>query len=293
MNVLIAGASGYVGKRLVSMMKSRGYCVYTIKRQNKLFSVINNNLMTEIASGDFVKIRDNLVKRNFICETVINLAGDTNKGIELEVIPSLCESNITFNASLASLSAQIKANRYISISTYSISMNGSNYDPQTLYAATKFAGEKVLQFLSVEHGLDTLILQFYDIYGPKHHETKLIPLLLEAALSGKAIEISQGEQEFSPLFVDDACEAIIHAINVPISRKFNEFSVRGPEIFKVKELPALISSELKIIWNDNQLIIGNGYRRNEIMKVAPLYPALPSWLPSFSFSAGLRMMIAN
>ena len=287
MNYLIAGSTGYVGKRLSFLMIKHGYQVYSIERYNELFRLIDKKACQTIVQGTLINVEEAIVALNLTWGGVINLAGNTSKSANLEISKQLCDANITFNACLACIARKIGAERYLYLSTYSVSMDGKSYSPQTLYAATKFASENILEYFGEQENLKIVILHLYDIYGPNHHRAKLVSALIEATMNGKSMEISKGEQEFSPLFVDDACSGIMHALNYRFINRVNRFTLRGKEIFKVKDLPDIISSALNVKLRGNQILLRNDYRKNEIMVISSLYPPLPNWVPKYTFREGV------
>lgn len=287
MNILIAGSSGYVGKRLAAIMLQKNFTVFGIERKKSFFKIVNKQNEKEILEGNLVDIYNGLFELKLEWLGIVNLAGNTNKSKDLEHIPGICEANITFNARLASLATMLKTKRYVYTSTYSVSVDGVSYSPQTFYAATKYASENILEFFAFEEGLDVVVLQLYDIYGPSHHKTRLIPSLIDALKNGKSIKISKGDQEFAPLFVDDACDSIIHAIQGEFAKNFNQFSVRGSETFQVRDLPRKVALACNQRWMSNQIAFTKAHRSNEIMKVAPLYEPLPRWRPKYTLDQGL------
>lgn len=288
MNILVAGSTGYVGRRLLFLMLESDYRVYSLERLGDFYRLLDKRAKEEIARGTLIEIEKQILSLNLVWDGVINLAGNTSKSASLESTKLLCDANVTFNACLASIASKIGAKRFVYVSTYSVSMDGKCYSPQTLYAATKFASEKILDYFGEqESGLEIVILHLYDIYGPNHHKNRLVSALVEATMSGNSMVISKGNQEFSPLYVDDACFGILHALRYGFMRRTNRFTLRGSEIFKVKDLPLMVSSALNVRLKDNQILLRSDYRKNEIMTISPLYPPLPKWIPKYTFNQGV------
>jgi nucleoside-diphosphate-sugar epimerase len=68
--------------------------------------------------------------------------------------------------------------------------------------------------------------------GPNH----LVPLLLDAALTGKQISLSPGNQLMNLLYIDDAIENILKSINQVGFNDYQKNYVWSAEYFSVREL---------------------------------------------------------
>ena len=56
MNILIAGSTGYVGKRLAAMMLQKNFTVFGIERKKSFFTIVNKQNEKEILKGNLVDI---------------------------------------------------------------------------------------------------------------------------------------------------------------------------------------------------------------------------------------------
>lgn len=293
MNLLIAGHRGYIGKRLCELLNQKHIKVLGISRNSKHFRLVWDNTKEVIVEGKFFEISEALSSLNIKIDGLINLAAETSKSQNISSILDLCDSNITLNALLASLALELKIPKFIYTSTYSISVDGKKFKPQTLYAATKFAGGCLLEYYGIQDEMSITRLYLYDIYGPNHHNNKLIQLLFDALNSGNSIALSPGEQEISLLYVDDACDAIMYSLDLPVQGSPRDYMVMSQEILKVKEIPEMVARALGVKWSIGQLTFNQPYRLNEIMNVKPIFPVLPGWSPSFDLNLGLLEMAKN
>lgn len=293
MNLLIAGHRGYIGKRLCELLNQKHIKVLGISRNSEKFRVVWDNTKEVIVEGEFFEISEALSSLNIKIDGLINLAAETSKSHNIISISGLCESNITLNALLASLALELKIPKFIYTSTYSISVDGKMFTPQTLYAATKFAGGCLLEYYGLQKEMNITRLYLYDIYGPNHHNNKLIQLLFDALISGDSIALSPGEQEISLLYVDDACDAIMYSLDFPVQGSPRDYMVMSQEILQVKDIPELVARALGVKWSIGQLTFDKPYRLNEIMTVKPIFSVLPGWSPSFDLNLGLLEMAKN
>jgi dTDP-glucose 4,6-dehydratase len=83
------------------------------------------------------------------------------------------------------------------------------YQPNSPYAASKAASDHLVRAYRETYGLKTLVTNCSNNYGPFQFPEKLIPLVINNALNGKALPIyGDGMQVRDWLYVGDHCSAI-------------------------------------------------------------------------------------
>jgi UDP-glucuronate 4-epimerase len=291
-HILIAGAKGYVGKNLANLLNkneeirsiglSRDGFTYTLDLYG------SGGGSDKVWCGKLSDIDKPLKDLNV--NVIVNLVADTTKNPNREDISKLIDSNCTFAILLAEVATQLNVERYVYVSTYSTHMDTAEFSPQTLYAATKKATEDLLTFYAQSKSLPITILKPYDIYGPFQPHKRLIPTLVKSVLSNADIELLGGEQEVCPIFIDDVLSGIEHVIWRRQLEQIDFVSLPGSQIFKVKDLPKIISEYLGKQWAPNKVKISKIYRENEIMKVNQAYKTLPDWAPRVNLELGVKKM---
>ena len=85
----------------------------------------------------------------------------------------------------------------------------SPLNPNSPYAATKAAADHLVRAWFKTYGLPTITVNCTNNYGPYQFPEKLIPMIILAALEGKAIPIyGQGENLREWIYVEDFAQAI-------------------------------------------------------------------------------------
>jgi UDP-glucuronate 4-epimerase len=291
MRVFIAGITGYVGTALQLALKADGHKVYGCGRPSPNGAVdVKEYSVHERQIGDTSLNDLGDLFRELEITHVINLAASLRKDDTSPALHELLKANVEFAANIAQAATANDFIRFIQASTYSTSVDGETYTPQTFYAATKKAAEDLTIYFSYARGLDLVILNFYDIYGPSQPHVRLINALGNALIDSIDIELSEGVQEFCPLFVDDAVAAIIHALKVEgvSTTSFEHWSVFGPEVMLVRDVPDRIATSLGLAWRPNQVTFSKPMREREIIKFSPLREALPGWQATTKFDVGIR-----
>jgi dTDP-glucose 4,6-dehydratase len=84
------------------------------------------------------------------------------------------------------------------------------YDPRSPYSASKASSDHLVSAYFHTYGLPTLITNCSNNYGPYQFPEKLIPLVINNALQGKALPVyGDGKNVRDWLYVVDHCEAIL------------------------------------------------------------------------------------
>ena len=85
----------------------------------------------------------------------------------------------------------------------------SPYAPNSPYSASKASGDMLVRAYHHTYGLNTVITNCSNNYGPKQHDEKLIPTIIRNALHGNPIPIyGDGKNVRDWLYVLDHCKGI-------------------------------------------------------------------------------------
>lgn len=83
------------------------------------------------------------------------------------------------------------------------------YAPNSPYSASKAASDMIVRSYHHTYGLNTVITNCSNNYGPKQHNEKLIPTVIRKAISGEKIPIyGDGKNIRDWLYVKDHCSGI-------------------------------------------------------------------------------------
>ena len=96
-------------------------------------------------------------------------------------------------------------------------------NPRSTYAAAKLAGEAYCQAFWHTHGLETVALRYFNIFGPRQNlESQygaVVPLFIAAALRGEApVLFGDGNQTRDFTFVSNVVDANLLACHAPAER---------------------------------------------------------------------------
>lgn len=120
--------------------------------------------------------------------------------------------------------------------------------PLSPYAITKLDGEYYLRMYSREHGLGTVSLRYFNVFGPrqnlKSQYAAVVPIFIQRALGNKNLTIyGDGEQTRDFIYVKDVVAANVLAASTPAME--GAYNVARGGKMTVNELAQTIITELK------------------------------------------------
>lgn len=103
--------------------------------------------------------------------------------------------------------------RFIHISTSEVyggsDKETASYQPNDPYTASKASADHFVRAYYYTYGLPTITIHTGNIYGPRQYSEKLIPAILQQALSGQQLDVyGNGQNVCDWLYVGDAVAAI-------------------------------------------------------------------------------------
>ena len=89
----------------------------------------------------------------------------------------------------------------------------ANCRPVSPYGVTKLAGEQLCRLYWKNHGVPTVSLRFFTVYGPRQRPDMAFHLFLQAMFDGRPLEMyGSGNQTRDFTFVDDIVGGIVLAM---------------------------------------------------------------------------------
>jgi UDP-glucose 4-epimerase len=260
MKCLVTGAAGFIGSNLCDYLLSEGHEVAGLDNlstgQMEFLNEANKNSKFEFIRVELTHFEE--TKKIFLRkkpEVVIHLAANADVRFGLQQPRKDLDQGtiVTFNV--------LECARLAGTQKFAFSSTGSVYgEPEifptpenapfpvqtSLYAASKLAGEALIQAYAEGYGMKGYIFRFVSILGQRYTHGHVYDFINKLRTNPKEIEIlGDGKQQKAYLHIDDCVRAIWHIVN-HIEEKINIFNLGPDEYIDVNASLDVICSSLKV-----------------------------------------------
>ena len=212
-SVLVTGATGFIGSRLVEELINKGYDVTSLIRKGK-----KGNLKSKIIYGDLTDEKIDFKNLEFDC--IFHLASHT----PLEKNKKILEK-VNFDGTkklFNEIKSKTKSIIYISgLGVYgetgeTVVDENQKYNPNTDFVKIRLDAEKYLKENSDKHKIDFAVVHFGDVYGP---DGWFYEMLIKR-LKKNTFRMPKGGKYYKGfVHVDDAVGSMIAVLE---NKRFNE-----------------------------------------------------------------------
>ena len=247
--MVVIGGAGFIGSHLVDALLERGFAVRVIDN----FATgrpENVNPAADLIEHDIRRL-EGLSNHLRDADCVFHLAAlpRVSLSVEKPVDTHLTNALGTLNVLEATRKAEVRRVVYASSS----SVYGEQEvlplretmtpNPLSPYAAQKLAGEQYMRLFSRLYRLETVVLRYFNVYGPRMQTdgpyATVVAAFLEARRRGLPMTIyGDGEQTRDFTYVSDAVEATIRASSSAVTdgRPINVGSGRALSVNRIATL---------------------------------------------------------
>ena len=238
MKILVTGATGFIGSRLVPRLA----------REHDLVAVARPG--SGMSGGEEVKwVEQDLtqpLRREALparLDAVIHLAQSRLYKQFPEGAADVFEINVQSTFRLLEYAREVRASHFVFASTGGVYGSSDKavsetdrLNPLNFYLSSKYGAESLVT--SYDGFLTTVIFRFFFVYGPGQTQM-MVPTLLGRVLSGQEIVV-EGDPglRMNPIYVDDATRVFEPALALEQSNLFN---VAGAEAVTLTELVQLMA----------------------------------------------------
>ncbi len=231
-NILITGGAGFIGSHLVRLFVNK-YPEYQIVNLDALTYAGNLFNLSDIESfpnyqfvkGDIcdTELLDEIFEK-FKIDSVLHCAAESHVDRSISDPLTFVRTNLLGTTALLSTAkkywqqSQHSSHRFHHISTDevygSLGAEGffterTPYDPRSPYSASKAGSDHLVRAFGHTYGMDIVITNCSNNYGPYQFPEKLIPLCIHNAVNNKELPVyGEGINIRDWLYVEDHVEAL-------------------------------------------------------------------------------------
>jgi len=237
-SILLTGTAGFIGSNFVPYFLEK-YPEYTLINLDLLTYAGNLENLKECESNPRYKfIKGDICNRELVeyiftehdIQGVIHFAAESHVDNSIKNPGIFIETNVNGTFTLLDVAQKFwmekpftyKENyqgcRFHHISTDEVygTLNETDlfteetpYAPNSPYSASKASSDMIVRSYQETYGMNTVITNCSNNYGPKQHDEKLIPTIIRKALAGESIPIyGDGKNIRDWLYVLDHCKGI-------------------------------------------------------------------------------------
>ena len=217
MNILLTGASGFLGSHIAELLCESEHKLLLVKRDKsdlwRCSSFINKVNWTNTDSNMFES-----EVLSFSPEVIINSAWDgVSASNRNHWETQIC--NLVYQQRLLNLAKVVKLKKFIGIGSQSEYGNFEgrvdedySVNPCTAYGAIKQAAYLVQKVFCKENNIPWYWFRLFSSFGEREGDNWLIPSTVNKMLTENKMDLTFGEQQYSYLYIKDVAKVFLTAV---------------------------------------------------------------------------------
>jgi UDP-glucose 4-epimerase len=302
MRALVTGGAGFIGSNLVYRLVSDGHDVRVL---DDLCTGYRENVPAdvELVVGD---VADEAAVREAMAGVEVVFHQAARRSVIGSVEHPLRTDTANVHGTLTVLDAArlAGAQRVVSASSSSVYGGAAQMPtperapliPRSPYAVSKLAGEHYCRVYSELHGLETVSLRYFNIYGPRQRPDSayaaVIPIFIDALANGRPPTVhGDGGQSRDFTFIDDAVAANIAAATAPASACSGKaYNIAGGHRYSLLDLLEILGRLQGVVVHPEFSAPRAGDVRHSEADISGAASDL-GYRPSVGFESGLRTTV--
>src|SRR5580704_5532847 len=300
MRILVTGATGFVGSRLLERLAELGgHDLYSLQRYVTGRYVLGADHGVKVV---FCDLRDHFAIKCALREVqpdvVFHLAAISPVSYSYDHPNEVLDANLigTVNLAESCLREVPHFKHFLFASTSETFGNGpfpkredTPQAPNSPYSVSKHATEKYVLYMWDAYKFPATVLRPFNTYGRRDNTHFLVERMVVQMLRGDLVKLGDPTPERDLLYVEDHVDAYLSCLNHPkaLGQTFNFGTGERITVGAVAEkLAALTGFKGEILWNtipkrplDIQILYGDSTKAKTVL----------GWAPKFSLDEGLRL----
>lgn len=295
MNLLVTGATGFIGSHLCRRLRDEDHCIHVLLRHEEQISIMRAfGYHPFLFDGDCTSLAGYMEAENI--DGIIHLASLFLSEHKPEDIDSLIASNILLGTKVLETASTTGIRWFLNTGTFWQHYQNEIFNPVNLYAATKEAFEVIARYYTETSNILFTTIKLNDTFGPGDTRSKIFTLWQKAIFTGEEILMSPGEQIMDISYIDDVIDAylfLIQALSVDENKKLNNksFAIYSNSRMTLKEAALLFEKttgkRISVKWG------ARPYKQREVMEPQMRIPIVPGHKNRVGLVSGLRSLVTE
>jgi NAD dependent epimerase/dehydratase len=306
--LLVTGAGGFIGSHLTEVLVSlcaevRAFVHYNSRNDWGFLEELSpqvkssiNVLSADLRDYQAVKKATNEV------DIVFHLGASIGIPYSLEYPSDVVETNVTGTLNILKASLENNVEKIIHTSTSEV-YGTAQYvpidekhplNPQSPYAASKIAADKLAESFYHSYELPVSILRPFNTFGPRQSLRAIIPTIITQLLEGKKLVVGNLEPRRDFTFISDTVMGFL-LLAKKNGVEGETFNLGTKKDITIRDLVFLISKLLganQKIEVDKQRIRGNQTEVMQLVSDNSKASEILGWQPAYTLEEGLKKTIA-
>ncbi len=290
--VLLTGATGFLGQHVKTALMEAGNQVGCLVRPGRKGPASKGVIWLESPTETEV-ITETV--RDFAPDLIIHCGGRVLTEHTAADVDDLVQSNLLLTTALCEAGHLCGGLRIVNLGTCLEHGESGRLSPNSLYAATKVAAASIISYYCEQNHSAAITLKAPVIYGPGETRPRLVRLLIDAAMSGRAIDLSPGEQELDVLHVRDVVAAVMLAAQKvakpEAAGQHRQYQITFGQTITprrlAQEIESLSGKNIPANWG------AHPYKTAERMKHWTGNQKLEGWSPQVDLQSGLAELLES
>jgi dTDP-glucose 4,6-dehydratase len=306
--ILVTGAGGFIGSHLCELCLAEGAQVrafvhYNSRNDRGMLEDLDPRKLREIeiVAGD---LRDPDAVRRAVrgCNLVFHLGALIGIPYSYVNPADVVSTNVMGSLHVLQACLESEVERVVQTSTSEVYGTAREIpmdehhvlNPQSPYAASKIAGDKLAESFFRTYGLPVTVLRPFNTYGPRQSLRAVIPTIITQALSSRRIRLGSLEPRRDLTFVTDTARGFVAAA-LSAGAKGATVQLGSNCETSVAELVEIVG---KLLGKKLEPVSEKSRRRPKSSEVERLLASnqrardLLGWKPKVSLTRGLEKTIA-
>lgn len=200
MRVMVLGASGYLGRKLIQNLRTAGHDITGVYRK------ISAGMESGSIQADIQEIQRELLNKKY--DWVINcVAVYESKDILLH---DVVDANMIYSLQVLNCAVECGVNKFLTIDT-------SLPQDFNLYSFTKKQFAKFGEFYAQKYGITFVNILLEMFYGEDEPAGRFLVRCCRSMFKGEELLLTAGTQKRDIIYISDVCDAIMLVLESAIS----------------------------------------------------------------------------